>query len=300
MLAERTILLVDAHAYAYRSFFAIRQLTSPSGEPTNAIYGFIKALAKMQNDLQPSHLLAVWDGGLAAERVAALPEYKINRPSMPEDLDRQIEGLMQYLAAARVASYCQPGIEADDFIATVTRQAVNAGWDTVIASSDKDFFQLVSLRVRLLNPNGKAETLWQEAQVREKTGVAPAQIVDWLSLIGDSVDNIAGVPGVGSKTAADLLQQYQSVDGIYAHLGDLKSEKLRLSLQSAEGAVRRNQKLIRLKDDLPCEFSLEDFAVKAGDPERLRELYARWGFKTLAASLDREPETQSDLLLAQS
>src|SRR5262245_51042578 len=128
MLAERTILLVDAHAYAYRSFFAIRQLTSPSGEPTNAIYGFIKALAKMQNDLRPSHLLAVWDGGLAAERIAALPEYKVNRPAMPDDLDRQIAGLMQYLDAARIASYCQPGIEADDFIATVTGHVVIAGW----------------------------------------------------------------------------------------------------------------------------------------------------------------------------
>src|SRR5262249_21779379 len=157
-----------------------------------------------------------------------------------------------------------------------------------------------SPQVRLLNPNGKTETLWQEAQVREKTGVGPAQIVDWLSLIGDSVDNIAGVPGVGPRTGVDLLQQYQSVDGIYAHLDQVKSEKLRFSLGSAEGAVRRNQKLIRLKDDLPCEFSPEDFARKAGDSERLRELYARWGFKTLVASLDREPETQSHLLLAQS
>jgi DNA polymerase I len=297
MHAERKILIVDAHAYAYRSFFAIRHLTSPTGEPTNAIYGFIKALGKMQNDVQPTQLLAVWDGGLAAERIAALPEYKVNRPPMPDDLEKQIDGIMQYLHAAKIASYCQPGIEADDWIATMTRQAAQSGLDVIIASSDKDFLQLISPGVRLLNPNDKAESIWEERHVREKTGVRPSQIVDWLSLIGDSVDNIAGVPGVGPKTAADLLQQFESVDGIYVSLDQVKSERLRTSLRISEGAVRRNQKLIRLKDDLPGDFSPGDFILKPGDTERLRELYTRWGFKTLAASLKPCAEAQPDLLV---
>jgi DNA polymerase-1 len=300
MPTEKRFLIVDAHAYAYRSFFAIRQLSSPSGKPTNAIYGFIKTLAKMQNDVQPTHLLAVWDGGLAAERVAALPEYKVNRPAMPDALDQQIEGLIQYLPAAGIASFCQPGIEADDWIATVARQAARAGLDVIIASSDKDFLQLIEPGVRLLNPNDKAEVIWEEPHVREKTGVAPAQIVDWLSLIGDSVDNIAGVPGVGPKTAADLLRQFQSVDGIYANLAQVKSEKLRASLHGSEAVVRRNQKLIRLKDDLPGNFALDEFELKPGDPERLRELYLRWGFRSLAAALKPVPETQPDLLALKS
>jgi len=296
--AEQKFLIVDAHAYAYRSFFAIRQLSSPSGEPTNAIYGFIKTLAKMQAGVQPAHLLAVWDGGLAAERVAALPEYKVNRPPMPDALDKQIDGIMQYLDAAGIASFCQEGIEADDWIATVARHAAEAGAAVIIASSDKDFLQLVSPRVRLLNPNDKSEVLWEAAQVREKSGVAPAQIVDWLSLIGDTVDNIAGVPGVGPKTAADLLQQFQSVDGLYANLDQVRSEKLRASLQASEDIVRRNQALIRLKDDLPCEFSAEDFVRRPADHTRLRELYTRWGFRSLAAALTPgvDAEAQPELL----
>jgi DNA polymerase-1 len=300
MRTEKRLLIVDAHAYAYRSFFAIRQLSSPSGEPTNAIYGFIKTLAKMQNDVQPTHLLAVWDGGLAAERVAALPEYKVNRPAMPDALDQQIEGLMQYLPAAGIASFCQTGIEADDWIATVARGAARTGLDVIIASSDKDFLQLVAPRVRLLNPNDKTEVIWEETQVREKTGVAPAQVVDWLSLIGDSVDNIAGVPGVGPKTAADLLRQFQSVDGIYANLAQVKSEKLRASLHNSETVVRRNQKLIRLNDDMPGNFALDEFELKPGDLERLRELYVRWGFRSLAAALKPVAETQPDLLALKS
>lgn len=296
MSTEQTFLIVDAHAYAYRSFFAIRQLSAPSGEPTNAIYGFIKTLAKMQANLQPTHLLAVWDGGLAAERVAALPEYKVNRPPMPDALDKQIEGIMQYLRAAGLASFCQEGVEADDWIAAVARHAAGAGLAVIIASSDKDFLQLVSPRVRLLNPNDKSEVLWQAAQVREKSGVAPAQIVDWLSLIGDSVDNIAGVPGVGPKTAADLLQQFQSVDGLYANLDQVRSEKLRASLRASGDIVRRNQALIRLNADLPCEFSADEFVMRPADHGRLRELYTRWGFRSLAAALTPGVEAQAELL----
>ena len=190
------LLLVDGHAYAYRAFHAIRQLSSPTGAPTNAIYGFIKVLAKMQVQLAPSHLLVVWDGGLAAERMAALPEYKSQRPPMPDSLEKQIAALNRYLDAANIANSCQEGVEADDWIASMARQGVVAGLAVVIASSDKDFLQLVSPRVGLLNSNDKSEKIWTAEDVRAKTGVAPEQIVDWLSLIGDSVDNIAGVPGV--------------------------------------------------------------------------------------------------------
>src|SRR5580765_2419401 len=177
------LLIVDGHAFAYRAFHAIRQLSSPTGAPTNAIYGFIKMLDKMRAKLSPSHLLVVWDGGLAAERTAALPEYKIQRPPMPSDLEKQIDDLHNYLRAARIASYCEEGVEADDWIAAMTRQAVAGVVPVVIASSDKDFMQLVrSDRVGLLNPNDKTEKIWSDDDVRAKTGVAPDQIVDWLSL----------------------------------------------------------------------------------------------------------------------
>jgi DNA polymerase I len=292
---ERRLLIVDGHAYAYRAFYAIRQLSSPTGQATNAIYGFIKMLAKMLATLKPSHLIIVWDGGLAEERMALLPEYKVQRAEMPTSLEEQLGQIVDYLKAASISSYCQTGVEADDFIATLTRQAEAEGVRVVIASSDKDFMQLVSANVALFNPNDKTETLWGESQVRAKTCVGPSQIVDWLSLIGDSVDNIPGVPGVGPKTAADLLNQFQSVTGIYEHLAEVKSDRLRVNLQNSAELVRRNQQLIRLKDDLPCDFSMQLMAMKEGNFERLRELFSGWGFKTLLNELEQAQMKNTDL-----
>jgi DNA polymerase-1 len=291
------LLLVDGHAYAYRAFHAIRGLRSPSGQPTNAIYGFVKMLAKMRAALEPAYLMVVWDGGLDAARVKALPEYKAQRPDMPEDLRPQLDEMTGYLKAAGVASFCREGVEADDYIACLARHAVGAGMAVVIASSDKDFMQLVSARVGLLNPNDKSETVWTDEQVRAKTGLAPSQIVDWLSLRGDSVDNIPGVPGVGVKTAADLLNQFGSVENLYARLGEVKSERLRAALSGAAAAVSRNRELVRLRDDLACEFSPPELAVKPADPERLRELYQRWGFKGLLAALETGPREQQTILI---
>jgi DNA polymerase-1 len=280
------LLIVDGHAYAYRAFHAIRELRSPSGQPTNAIYGFVKMLAKMRATIGPTHLIVVWDGGLSAERLSALPEYKAQRPEMPDALSSQLDGIVSYLKAANVASFCGDGVEADDYIACLARRAAETGMAVVIASSDKDFMQLVSPRVGLLNPNDKSEAVWTDEQVRGKAGVGPSQIVDWLSLMGDSVDNIPGVPGVGPKTAADLLKQFGSVAELYARLDEVKSEKLRAALRGAADAVRRNRELVRLRDDLACEFSPENLAVKPAEAGRLRELYQRWGFKGMLAALE--------------
>ena len=290
------LLIIDGHAYAYRAFHAIRELRAPDGLPTNAIFGFVKAVAKMRAGLSPTHMIVVWDGGLSAERTAALPEYKAQRPAMPEDLESQLDGIVGYLEASGVASICHEGVEADDYIACLARRAVEAGMEVVIASSDKDFMQLVSDRVGLLNPNDKSEIIWREDQVWNKTGVAPSQIVDWLSLIGDSVDNIPGVPGVGVKTAAELLKQFGSVSGLYSRLDEVKSDRIRKALKDAEGDVRRNVELIRLKDDLTCDFSVEELAQKPADDERLAGLLRRWGFKTMLAELEASRHAQQVLL----
>jgi DNA polymerase-1 len=285
------LLIIDGHAYAYRAFHAIRNLRSPSGAPTNAIYGFVKMLAKMRAAIVPTHLIVVWDGGLSAERMAMLPEYKAHRPEMPDDLRPQLDGMADYLKAAGVTSFCGDGVEADDYIACLARRAVDAGMNVVIASADKDFMQLVSARIGLLNPGDKSEVVWTDEQVRAKVGVEPSQIVDWLALMGDSVDNIPGVPGVGPKTATDLLRQFGSVEKLFARLDEVKSEKLRASLGAAEGTVRRNREMVRLRDDLPCEFLPGDLAGKPADAGRLGELYRQWGFKGLLASLE---ETAGD------
>ncbi len=299
------LLIVDGHAYAYRAFHAIRELRSPTGEPTNAIFGFIKMLAKLRAKLAPTHMLVVWDGGLSAERQAALPEYKAQRPAMPEDLAMQIDQLMGYLAAAGVSSYCGEGVEADDYIACVARRAVREGVDVVIASSDKDFMQLVSPlvasepsaltgRIGLFNPHDKTETIWTAEQVRTKTGVDPGQIVDWLALIGDNVDNIPGVPGVGPKTATDLLSRFGSVTELYAHLDGVKSDRVRAALQTSAGAVQRNVALVRLKDDLPCEVALDELVGKPVDAWALGEMFRSWGFRGMVAELSASAPLRRD------
>jgi len=289
------LLIVDGHAYAYRAFYAIRELRSPTGAPTNAIFGFIKTLAKMRAAHSPTHLIVVWDGGLSAERTAALPEYKAQRPEMPAELRAQMDEIVGYLEAAGLASYCKEGVEADDYIACLARLAAGAAWEVVIASSDKDFMQLVSRQVGLVNPNDKTETVWTAEQVRNKTGVGPSQVVDWLALVGDSVDNIPGVPGVGPKTAAELLNQFGSVTGLYQRLDAVKSEKLRAALGADADAVRRNVGLVRLKDDLPCDLSEEALRVKPADVSRLAELFGKWGFRSMTNELKQNEGQQADL-----
>ncbi len=240
--------------------------------------------------------MVVWDGGLSAERMAALPEYKAQRPEMPADLRPQLDEIVSYLAAAGVASYCGDGVEADDYIACLARRAAVAGWNVVIASSDKDFMQLVSARIGLLNPNDKTGTIWAREQVRAKAGVEPEQVADWLALMGDAVDNIPGVPGVGPKTAADLLKQFGSVAALFERLAEVKSEKLRAALLVSAEAVRRNLKLVQLHE-VPCEFVPEQLAVQPANREKLRELFRRWGFKGMIEALDRQMSGQQAELI---
>jgi DNA polymerase-1 len=283
-----TLLLVDGHAYAYRAFYAIRSLNSPEGAPTNAIYGFVKMLQKMENILRPTHRLVLWDRGLAAERMAELPEYKQQRAPTPEDLERQFPQIESWLEAAGIAAWSHPETEADDWIGTYARRAEAQGWRTVVASSDKDFMQLVSDRVGLFNPNDKIEKVWTAAEVVAKTGVRPEQVVDWLSLIGDAVDNIPGVPGVGSKTATQLLQKYDSIESLMGRLAELKSESQRTNLQASADSLLRNRRLISLRTDLVGGPDLQALRIESPDAvrrERLGTMYRKWGFRSLLSEL---------------
>jgi DNA polymerase-1 len=283
-----TLLLVDGHAYAYRAFYAIRSLNSPEGAPTNAIYGFVKMLQKMENILRPTHRLVLWDRGLAAERMAELPEYKQQRAPTPEDLERQFPQIESWLEAAGISAWSHPETEADDWIGTYARRAEAQGWRTVVASSDKDFMQLVSDRVGLFNPNDKIEKVWTAAEVVAKTGVRPEQVVDWLSLIGDAVDNIPGVPGVGSKTATQLLQKYDSIESLMGRLAEVKSESQRTNLQASADSLLRNRRLISLRTDLVGGPDLQALRIESPDAvrrERLGTMYRKWGFRSLLSEL---------------
>ena len=282
------LLIVDGHAYAYRAFHAIRELRAPDGRPTNAIYGFAKMLEKMRLALEPTHLVVVWDGGLSAERMAALPTYKAQRPEMPADLKPQFDEISAYLTASGVPEICRDGVEADDIIATLARREAAAGMAVVIASADKDFMQLVSGPVGLLNPNDKTGAVWTDEQVLAKTGVKPAQIADWLALMGDAVDNIPGVPGVGAKTAAGLLQQFGGLDEIFRRLDEVKSERLRQALQAAAETVRRNLALVRLHD-VPLNLTASELVPQPVNREKLAKLLQGWGFRGMLASLETAP-----------
>jgi len=302
---KHRLLVVDGHAYAYRAFYAIRNLRSPSGKAVNGIYGFVKMLAKMRAGLSPTHVVVVWDGGMDCDRLAALPEYKAHRPEMPSELAEQIDGMMEFLGAAGISSVCIEGVEADDWIGCVARAAEKEGWEVVIASADKDFLQLVSLEsgggsprpesgwIGLLNPNDKSERIWGVAEVRSKTGVNPTQVLDWLSLLGDAVDGIPGVPGVGAKTAAGLLNLFGSVEGIYARLAEVKSERVREGLRATEKDVHRNQNLVALKRLPEFEFVPEKLEVRPVDGGRLVKLYSDWGFRGLLAELEKSARAQS-------
>jgi DNA polymerase-1 len=291
------LLIIDGHAYAYRAFYAIRSLRSPGGRPTNAIYGFIKMLEKMISSLRPEFVAVIWDGGLSAERVALMPHYKAQRPEMPADLKPQFDEIISYLKAAGVVSLCGEGIEADDYIASLARLAERAGVAVVIASSDKDFMQLVSPNIGLFNPNDKSGMIWSNVQVVAKLGVAPEQVVDWLSLVGDTVDNIHGVPGVGAKTATDLLAKFGSLENLYARLAEVKPERLRAALAGAADLVRQNVAMVRLRDNLPCDFSPAGYRVGTPAVATLRNLFCNWGFKGLLAALEgAAPDGQQSLI----
>ena len=279
------LLIVDGHAYAYRAFHAIRELRSPSGRPTNAVFGFVKMLEKMRTAVEPTHMMVVWDGGLSTERLAALPDYKAHRPEMPADLRIQLDEMGKFLAASGVSAYCEEGVEADDYIASLTRRAQATGWKVVIASADKDFMQLVSEQVGLLNPNDKTGMIWGREQVVAKTGVEPEQVADWLALMGDAVDNISGVPGVGPKTAAELLRQFGSVRELLARVDEVKSERLRTVLRQSVTVLQRNQQLVQLSE-VACGFLPEQMVVRPVDREMLRGLFGGWGFKGMLAALD--------------
>ena len=278
-------LIIDGHAFAYRAFFAIRGLSSPSGQPTNAIYGFIKMLEKLEASFLPSHTVVVWDGGLDEDRVEGLVDYKAQRDPMPDDMEIQLDEIVAYLEANGIASICDDGVEADDRIGQLAKRAETEGYEVAIASSDKDFFQLVNDQVKMLNPADKSGEPMDAAAVEAKTGVQPHQIVDWLSLVGDAADNIPGVPGIGVKTAATLLNEFGSVDGIYERLAEVKREKQREALAASEEDVRRNQALVALKLDLPGEPRLDSLSKGFENSAQLEKLYEKWGFKTMLKEL---------------
>ncbi|HRZ13751.1 MAG TPA: 5'-3' exonuclease H3TH domain-containing protein [Kiritimatiellia bacterium] len=283
-MSNPVFLLVDGLAAVYRAFHAIPELTARDGRPTNALFGFIRMLQQLEQRWRPAYELVVFDGGLPEERMARLPTYKAQRPPMPEPLHAQLEPIGAYLSAAGRAGLRVPGQEADDVIATLSARAVERGMDVLIATGDKDLFQLIDERVGMVALS-KSEEKIGAAQVMEKTGVPPALVVDWLALTGDSVDNIPGLPGVGPKTASRWLLQYGSLEKLLERRAEIGNPRFRAALESGMEIVRRNVELMKLRRDLPVEFDGAAWRVRPSDPSVLLRFYEKMDLESLARPL---------------
>ncbi|MEX2199370.1 MAG: DNA polymerase I, partial [Burkholderiales bacterium] len=285
---QNTLLLVDGSSYLYRAFHALPELKSPSGEPTGAIRGVLSMLRRLAEDYKAEARACVFDARGPTFREAEYPEYKANRPSMPELLAAQIEPLKQAVVALGWPVLAVEGVEADDVIATLAAHAKRAGWRTVVSTGDKDLAQLVDEDVTLVNTMSN-ETLDIEG-VKRKFGVAPEQIVDYLALTGDAVDNVPGVDKVGPKTAAKWIQQYGSLDAVMAH-ADSIGGAVGANLKQALDWLPTGRRLLTVKRDVTLPVPLGELGG-APDEAKQRELYARFGFRTWLAELgDGAPAT---------
>lgn len=295
--ARDVLWLIDLSNYVFRAYHALPPLSNSYGEPTNATLGTLNMLNRMIEDYQPAYLAVVMDSRDRGPRLAIYPEYKANRAAAPPDLKRQLERCREIFEAYGVPIYQREGYEADDLIATLTRQAVKAGLRVVIASTDKDLMQLV-MPGKVLCWDAMRNSVYGIPEVHKKFGVGPEKIRDVLALIGDSSDNVPGVPGVGPKTAAKLINAYGSVAGVYAHIDEIKQPKLKANLAAHEADVGRALQLVALRDDEDLVVDLKSLAYGSGrDVPRLRRLFTELQFTRFLEMLgdpDSEPAPDSD------
>lgn len=286
------LLLVDGHYYLYRSFYAIRGLRNSRGEPTNAIYGYAKALRKMLADVKPDRAAVIWDCGLAARRMTLQPAYKKNRTAMPDDLRPQEEWLQERISMFGPASVSMQDTEADDLIASYTVAAVKDGADVVIATNDKDILQMVSESVQIYSTvktdvGAAPFALLGIPEVRKKWGVDPSQIGDVLALTGDTSDNIPGVPGIGGKTAVALICEHVSLARLLEDPSIISNARIREKIISSRDLIIANREMVRLDDDLVLPAAWQSFEVRPQYPELLAAL-RECEFRTLLVEIENE------------
>ena len=285
------LFLIDAYALIYRAFYAFgdRPLTNAKGENTSAPFGFATFLHDVFETHGPDYLAVVFDSG-RSHREELYPAYKATREKMPAELRESLPRVRELVEAFRGRVVEVEGWEADDVIGTLARQAVEKGMEAVIVSGDKDFYQLVSGGVRLLNPGrggpaGVATHWVDEATAARKFGVPPERVVDYLALVGDSSDNVPGAPGVGPKTAVKLLNEHGTVEAALDRAGEVKAKRVRESLIANREQVLLSKKLVAICTDVAVEVEIDDLRASAPDAERLRALYVELEFRTLLGRL---------------
>jgi len=284
--SAHVLYLIDLSSYVLRAYHAIAELRSPSGEPTHAVHGVVNMLERLIRERQPQLLAIAMDSGRETFRKALYDGYKANRPPSPPDLRQQLERCEEIVQAYRLAVFKQNGVEADDLIATVVKQAKPIGLKVVIVGADKDLMQLVSDDVVLYDT--MRDKVFGPPEVEDRFGVRIDQVRDLLALMGDSSDNIPGVPSVGPKTAKELLVAYASIEGIYEHLGDIKRKKLKETLAEHQVQAKLSQQLVTLKDDCDLTLDLGALAIQPRDVAHLTKLYRELGFTRQLQALELE------------
>ncbi|WP_437656016.1 DNA polymerase I [Sorangium sp. So ce1182] len=286
--APDVLYLIDLSGYVFRAYHAISPLSSPSGEPTHATFGTVAMLTKLVDERKPAYLGVAMDSAGKTFRDDLDPRYKAHRPPPPPDLGVQMNRCREIVEAYRIPIFIHEGLEADDLIAVAVERAKERGLRVVIASSDKDLMQLVD-NDRVMLWDAMRDKVYGPPEVVAKFGVPPEQVRDLLALVGDSSDNVPGVPGVGLKTAAELLAQFGSLASLYARLDEVKKQRIRESLKQHEADALLSQKLVTLDGSAPVSLDLETLRYGGADTGRLRELFTELGFSRFLKAV-RAPE----------
>ena len=279
----RVLYVIDISGYVFRAYHALPPLQSPKGEPTHAVLGVTTMLLKLVEERRPAMLAVAMDSRTKSFRHALYAGYKATRPPQPPDLSQQMARVREVLEAYAIPILQQDGIEADDMIATLVRRACAQGMHVVIVSADKDLLQLVNDCVTMYDTG--RNTVFGANETRERMGVAPSQVRDYLALVGDSSDNVPGVPSVGPKTAQGLLEQYGDLDGLYAHLPQIAKKGLREKLEQHREQAYLSRKLVTLDDQQAIDVDPAALAWAGADIERLRALFMEMGFTRLVNEL---------------
>ncbi len=288
-MTQKTIYLIDGTAYIHRAYHAIQGLSNAKGVPTNAAFGFARMLVKLLEEKKPEYIGMFFDAKGPTFRHQIYDQYKANRPPMPPDMAVQIPYIRQITEAYRIPVMELSGYEADDLIGAAARRAEVEGFFVVMVTGDKDFIQLVTDNAVIWDPMKEKTT--DMADVRERFGVAPAQMVDVLGLWGDASDNIPGVPGVGQKTALDLVRTFGGMDGVYAGIDAIRKKKQKENLIAFREQAFLSRKLAEIRTDVPISVDLDDFRIGEPDVAALSALYRELEFRQLYQSLSAGTET---------
>jgi DNA polymerase-1 len=282
------VLLLDVFSLAYRAFFAVPPMTTTRGEPTGALYGLSALLLKLLRERRPKGFGAALDAPAATFRHAAFAGYKASRPRAPTPLGRQLQRLPALLDAFGAPTFTAPGFEADDVLATLARQLAAAGEELLIVTGDLDALQCATgrTRVHVVGRGAAAGRTYDEAAVWARFGVAPAELPDWKALVGDVTDEIPGVPGVGSRRAAQLVRRFEGVEGLLARTDEIEQAPLRAAIVARADDLRLWRDLARLRDDVPLAAGPGFAPFDAAAMARTRALFDELEFRSLLPRLD--------------